>query len=252
VEKNITDHIELIMRVPLANKNDLAGIRHWDNIKLALSNGFYWAKGFTAAQQQALELKILPQKSLYHWQGNQLFPVGSLLPSGHLPAGLLWTPIDKALPINSPALNHNFFGLQENVTIRLVSSEKENPAMAIMVNIAHLNQYIQDAPAVRLQHLSWALLPPTNALILGNPLLPIQGRTYWQCENMLLPTGYCFQWGILAKTIKSLIDPSNTHWICWHTDNTYSLMPKTTFTDLSIASFRLSLQFVNYPQTTVL
>ncbi len=240
MEKNSANHLNMLLRVPLQQKDDLACIRHWQNLKLAAADGWCWVKDFTAAQQDAVELKTLPYKTIFYLQGNQLFPAGSLLPASNLPGGLLWTPIETALPVSIPDLNHNFFDVNENIQVRLVAAEQEWQPVALVADMHALENYILHAPAIRLQKLAWVLLVPGRALVAGTPLLPVQGTTYWLCEDMLLPTGYHFEWPVLAKTITHGIDPTNSNLILWNPDGGYSLVLRTSLQQLSISSFRLS------------
>jgi hypothetical protein len=249
MEKNAANHFGLILRMPAEQKAALATIRHWGNVKLALADGYCWAKDFTASQQDDMALKILPQHALFYIKENLLYPVGSLLPIGHLPTGLLWTPIEKALPLQMPSLNHNFFGVQATVRPQLMPALRESPAAAMLVDMASLQKYINTAPAIRLQQLTWVLLPPHQALLIGTPLLPVQGDTYWACGSMLLPTGLDFEWPLIAPTLVKLIDPTGQHWILWHRNSSYSLLPKAQLRPLSISAFRLSMGLANTPQS---
>jgi MoxR-vWA-beta-propeller ternary system domain bpX2 len=242
MEKDSANHLNMLLRVPLQQKDDLACIRHWQNLKLAAADGWCWVKDFTAAQHDAVELKTLPFKNIFYLRGNQLFPAGSLLPATNLPGGLLWTPIEAALPVAVPNLNHNFFGMRDEILVRLVPAAQEWQPIALVADIVMLEDYITNAPAIRLQKLAWALLLPGRALIAGTPLLPVQGTTYWLCEDMLLPTGYHFEWPVLAKTIAHNIDPISSNWILWNTEGGYNLIPRSSLQQLSISSFRLSIR----------
>ncbi len=250
MEKDTANHLTMLLRVPLEHKDDLACIRHWQNLKLATADGWCWVKDFTAAQQDAVELKTLPYKNVFYLHGHQLFPAGSLLPVSNLPGGLLWTPIETALPVGVPDLNHNFFGIQDEVPVRLVPAEQEWQPVALVADMDVLENYIIHAPAIRLQQLAWALLVPGRALVAGTPLLPVQGTTYWLCHDMLLPTGYHFEWPVLAKTIAHHIDPGGSYWILWDAAGGYSLVPRASLQQLSISSFRLSVRMAGTHHTT--
>jgi hypothetical protein len=249
MEKDTANQLSMILRVPLQQKDDLGSIRHWANLKLAAADGWCWIKDFTPAQQYATELKILPFTSIFYLKGNQLFPAGSLLPAGNMPAGLLWTPIETALPVAIPDLNHHFFGLADEVQVRLVPAEQEWQPVALAAGMDVLEAYITNAPAIRLQNLAWVLLPPGRALIAGSPILPVQGTTYWLCDDMLLPTGYHFEWPALANTIAKSIDPTGANWILWNEDASYCLIPRASMQPLSISSFRLSTRMARTNQS---
>ncbi|MBF7090778.1 hypothetical protein IUY40_04380 [Flavobacterium sp. ALJ2] len=217
----------------------LGSIRHWDNLKVAFETDTIWIKDFSLEQIDAAEIQQIPYKTIYELKDNLLFEKGKLLPSRKLPSGLLWTPILRALPVSLPKFNHNFFGIDQKLKIVLKPSEDIKEAFALLVDYDELKLYIESAPKYRLEPLQWVVIDK-SALIIGNPLLPIQGSTYWVDNNFLIPTGYNFEWFALTKTLQEKLNPSEENIILWNTDNSYSIIPKTHIKQLSISSFRLT------------
>lgn len=220
---------------------DLGGIRHWNNLKMGIEGDTVWVKDFTLAQITSPEVKTIPFKSVYAARDNKLFPQGSLLPERNEPA-LLWTPIDRGLPVRFPSLNHHFFGLQEQLPIRLMASEANYPAFALMAGMEDLRLYITTAPRVRLQHLGWTILDEKMALIFGVPLVPVRGAVYWQKNDFLLPAGYDFELPFLDKMVREKVNPNGENWVLWHTDGTYATVDKQAVMPLSVGAFRRSGQ----------
>lgn len=227
------------LEIKKENKDFLGSIRHWDNLKIAFEADVLWVKDFLSEQINSPEIQQIPYKKVYELKENLLFEQGNLLPSKKLPSGLLWTPILRALPVSLPKFNHNFFGIDQKLEIKIKASEEIKEAYALLVNYDELKLYIETAPRYRLEPLQWVVLGK-NALILGNPLLPIKGKTYWLDHNFLLPTGYNFEWFALAKTFQEELNLSKQNIILWNTNNSYSVIPKTTIKQLSISSFRLT------------
>ncbi|MFH6946376.1 hypothetical protein [Flavobacterium sp. FlaQc-50] len=224
------------------NKRDLeflGAIRNWETIKLAFDEQLVWLKDFAPEQLNAIEIQQIPFHVIYELKENLLFKKGSLLPSKKLPSGLLWTPIMRALPVSMPRFNHNYFGIDQNIEIRLKPSEIVQEPYALLTDFSEIQSYIETAPDFRLKPLKW-IVADQKILVLGNPLLPVKGNTYWLKENFLLPTGYDFEWSILAKTIQKNSNPLEEDLLIWNRDNSCFRIPKNKMKPLSISSFRLT------------
>jgi hypothetical protein len=228
------------LSIEVKNKDYLGTIRHQVNLKIAFEEDLLWVKDFTESQIQSVEVQSIPYKRLFREEKGKLFPEGSSLPARNVPA-LLWTPIEFGLPVERPAYNHNYFGVSNNVSIKLVPAESEQKIVALMVDLEELKSYIEIAPSNRLQNLKWVILD-TNALLVGLPSLPLRGESYWQMANMLLPAGLDLEFPILLKTIEKKINPESNNFIVWNRQNQYTHVPKDQFKILTISSFRLSYQ----------
>ncbi|RKR11698.1 hypothetical protein C8C83_3441 [Flavobacterium sp. 90] len=227
------------LEIKKEHKDFLGSIRHWDNLKTAFESDVVWVKDFLQEQINAPEIQQIPYKKVYELKENLLFEYGNLLPSKKLPSGLLWSPILRALPVSLPKFNHNFFGIDNELQITIKVSEEVKETYALLVNYEELKLYIETAPRYRLESLQWIVINK-NALIIGNPLLPIKGKTYWLTHNFLLPTGYNFEWFALAKAFQEKLNPSGENLVLWNMDNSYSSIPKINIKPLSISSFRLT------------
>ncbi len=188
---------------------------------------------------EAPEIKSIPFKNLYYTKDQLVFPPGGLVPVKKLPDSLLWTPLERGLPISLPSFNHNYFGLTEKLNIRLVSTGKEEEPAALLTSIAHLRTYILTAPAVRLKPLSWVIIDD-QALILGKPLLPLPGSSYWRKNDFLMPAGLDLEWTALGETLNRELNPEGACWLLWDKDGSYLAITKEQCRPLSISSFRLS------------
>lgn len=217
----------------------LAHIRAWTNLQVASENDHLWIKNFTAEQWTDIALKQIPFIHKYIVKDQLLFVEGSLLPSRKMPS-LLWSPIAKVLPVSLPELNHHFFGLQDTLPVVLKPSDQQRETFAMLINSNDLLNYANQAPEVRLQPLSWCMFND-SALIIGYPPLPINGKSYWLCENALLPAGYEYEFPILAGSIEQKLNNRGDHYILWSPDNTTVLIPKQHFTRLSRSGIRLNI-----------
>lgn len=238
--QNAPNDINYFLVIHESKKEDLASVRPWSNLKIAFEEKFIWVKDFDFAQINSLEVKCIPYKTIYYSKQGKLYLLNSLLPDRNIP-NLLWTNIDRAITIKLPSFNHNYFGLNENIATRIVACEYEHEAEIMITSITSLQQYIETAPAIRLQKLKWVILNNDKVLIIGKPMLPINGNVYWKKDNAILPTGFNFEFPLLTDVIHSTINPENQFLVIWNTDNTYALIDKDEFEPLSLSSFRLSV-----------
>lgn len=221
------------------HKDFLGSVRHWENLKIAFETNTIWIKDFSAEQINSAEILQIPYIKIYVLKENLLFEKGKQLPSKKLPSGLLWTPILRALSVSLPKFNHNFFGISDMLQITLKRSEDAKEAYALLVDYEELKSYIESAPKFRLEPLRWIVID-NKALIIGTPLLPLKGNTYWFKEGFLMPSGYDLEWHVLIKTLQEKLNPFQENLILWNKDNSYSIIPKNNIKELSISSFRLT------------
>lgn len=239
--ENASNDISYYLLLNDTHKSDLAEIRQWNNLKAAFDGGWIWIKDLDYAQVNSVEVKSIPYKTVFYEKQGKLFPQNSLLPDRTVPA-LLWTPIDRALPVKLPSFNHNYFGVREKIEMCLVPSRTEEEAEAMIIGIDILEHYMTTAPAVRLQNLKWVLLNNDTILLLGKPLLPLTAAVYWKRDNFILPAGYDFELYLLSDALNALLNPDHDQLIIWDINNTYSLIDKKDFQPLSLSSFRKTRQ----------
>ena len=237
--KNSSDHLTYILEIGAQHLEFLGSIRNWVNLAVASESDLYWVKGLTPQQIESAAIKTIPFKEIYYLEDFRLFPYGSKLPVKKLPSALLWTPIARALPVQMPAFNHNYFGISGTLAIGLIPSEKEQEPCGLLTPLDLLASYVLSAPSIRLKNLQW-VIREEMAFILGAPLLPIPGDTYWRKGDFLLPTGTDFDFPALAEVLEGKINESGIHWIVWQRDATYFPIHKGVLRQLSLSSVRLS------------
>lgn len=165
----------------------------------------------------------------------------SLLPSRHI-SDVLWTPIDRALRIESPSYNENYFGLYDQIKIRIVSSEMCNAPSAMLVDLDLLENYLTSAPAVRLERIKWVLVNGNKALLLGSPLLPLKGSTYWQRGRHYLPEGFDLELFSMEFSVEKKLSDDVASFLFWSEEATFQIIEEKEFISLSRSSFRLTLE----------
>ncbi|MEO1051304.1 MAG: hypothetical protein AAFX87_11805 [Bacteroidota bacterium] len=239
MEKDPANDLTYLIKIHVDQLDHLGQVRHWTNLRIAKDAKHYWVSGFTEEQIEDVALKSIPFIEVFYTRENGLFPYGSKLPIAKAPS-FLWSPIVKGLPISKHDWNHNYFDVDGKIDIKVVQSDNEQEAVAMKVSMHILKAYLDTAPAIRLQHLSWVILDSKHALVYGAPLLPIAGEAYWERASFLLPTGYDLELHILAETVSKAVNQEVENWIFWQKDENYSLINKDLFKPLSLSSFRLS------------
>lgn len=238
--QDASNNLTYYLKIDESKKEDLAAIRIWSNLKFGVEENFIWVKGFDYVQIHSLEVKSIPFSILYYEKNSKLNLVNSLLPERNLP-NVLWTPIDRALPIKLTSFNNNYFGIREKIEITLIETTEEKESEVMITTTANLNLYIQSAPSIRLEKLQWSILNNDKVFLIGTPLLPITGDVYWKNKNHIIPTGYNFELPLVSNEINSILNLNNDYYIIWNKDNTYALLDLSDLEPLSISSFRLSL-----------
>lgn len=240
MERDLTQGVtEYWLRLPSKYKEKLAQIRVWKSLRMATDMDDIWVRGIAPNQLHSPEIRSIPFKKIYFQHENALFLLGGNLPEERLKMSLLWSPIHKALPVETPDYNFNYFGMDETIELNIVPSSVERTAAAQLISLETLDAIIPKMPAIRLQFIHWILIED-KALLIGSPLLSIPGKTYWQTQNFLLPAGYDFEYPELSIYLNKSINQNNDNMIVMQTDNSYFKIAKENIQKLTISGYRLS------------
>lgn len=230
---------EFWAELPRADEDFLGSIRDWKNIQIAVDEETIWLKGFTGEQAEASEIQQLPDFILYELRDGLLFKKEALVPSKKMRTALLWIPIDKALQLSLPPSNQNYFGIQEQVQVKLKESHEEQLVIALLSNIADIKESIAALPKFKLEKIKWTVLG-NKALFLGVPLLSFPGKTYWTKDRHLLPAGLDFEFKNLSTLLQQKYNQEQEGWLLWDENGNYLSVKESDFRPLSVSSFRLT------------
>jgi len=237
--------IATLLKVKKEHERYLGQIRHWEHLEIASDESDWWVRGITSDQTQSPAVRTLPFVELYTLKGNLLFPIGSLLPVSRLKADLSWHPIAQTLQVKRPKLNYNFFGIDESIEISLRPSNKEQATSALLLSTAALGNYAETSPAHRLKHLSWTLISEQQALVIGTPVLPLPGQTFWNCQSLYLPTGYELNFSLLVPALVKRLGLEVTQKLLLQVDAPSLVINEKSVLPLSISSVRLTLDRIS-------
>lgn len=234
------DIVKYFLLIPKNCLDDLVKLRQWTNIKVGFDAADIWVKDLDYNQVNSVEVKSIPSKKFYYEKEGRLILKDHLLWERNVPS-LLWTSIDRALSVTVPTLNHNFFGLEEKIEIKLSPTSDERDGAAVLTTIEVLRNCVASASKIRLQNIRWTILANDHVLLIGKPFLPVPGMVYWQQKDFLIPAGFNFELHALTDVFHQLINADRTHWVLWDSTGNYSLVPKTSVVALSRSSLKLTM-----------
>lgn len=237
--------IEYWAEIPRVDEDFLGSIRDWKNVKIALEDEVIWLKNFTTEQALSPEIQQLPNFLLYELRDGLLFRKEALVPTKKVRTALLWSPIDKALKLTFPTSNQNFFGIHEKVKATLKQSEEEQPATALLSSVSDIKNLIVTFPKFKLEKIDWIVMQ-NQALFVGTPLLSLPGKTYWEKDGHLLPTGFDFEFNNLSVLLQKKYNENLEQWLVWSEGGSYISIDKNDLRKLSVSSFRLTMKTLQW------
>ncbi|MDF1695566.1 MAG: hypothetical protein P1U56_07025 [Saprospiraceae bacterium] len=241
---NIEIHIDYLARLKSSDIDHLASVYNWEHLSLSDEGGYLWIKGLTEQEINSIEIKSIPSIEQFFTKKGKLFPLGKLLPTGNVPA-CLWTPIKRAIFLELPKKNHNFFEMEPSIDINIVPAEQTKQAVGHLIDWDLFVAYIKTASTLRLQPLLWTVLDG-NAFVVGNPLLPLPGKTFWKHQSFLFPSGFDLELSSLTSAIQQKINPENEWDILWNVDSTYAYISKQSYEKLTRSSVALTVQSLSH------
>lgn len=193
----------------------LANLRHASEIHIGDEGELAWVKGLTLQQAESVTIQSIPGIKIYYADGTKLFPKSSQLPERNIPS-CNWTPIASAIHLELPELNHNYFGINQYIDIKLTPSSEEQYPAAMLTSFDTLAMYVKTASDVRFRDMLW-LLAGEDVLITGVPLFPIPGTVYWRKGIHLIPMGYSFEHPALIPTLSDVLQVNSPDLVVWNT-----------------------------------
>ena len=232
---NVTNNLEYWLSVSADYKEAVYELRKWSNLKMAVDHHLIWIRGLSEEEIESATVLSIPSIQRYYLKEAQLVPHRKRLPVMIEP-NLLWSPIHRGLKVRLPKENFNYFGIEQTYKISLVPSEKVEPINTTIVDLAVLEKYIHTASSIRLKRLKWTILENNKALIIGTPILPIEGQDLYQNLCFLIPAGWKLKNENMVSTYKHALGESIEYWYLLD-ENSLTKVSKAHFTQLSKGSF---------------
>jgi hypothetical protein len=217
----------------------LGNLRQHDHLFIGHEEALVWLKGFIDEEINSSMVRKMPEALIYYEKEGWLFKLGSKLRERRLP-NLLFTPIQRAIPIEVEHYNHNLFEVNGEIDIHLIDANQEHNACAQLVNLDDLQNFVNTELNVRFKHLKWVLIE-NEALLIGNPLLPLRGKSFWRLDRTLIPLGKMLNLPILIQQLQNKV-LNQKNGILFFNGNQKVIIENEQLKPLYRASVRLTLK----------
>jgi len=225
---------ETVLVLAEAYHDQIGSIRTIARWKAARNQQEIWLKGPIPTGKEKLRIQSLPLIATYEVdEQSRLFPHGKQTPVGLLP-DFDWQTLSDFLPITMP-VSAMPAAMAHKLPIQLVSSQNAHPAYALQTSFKSWKVYVESAPLIRLQQLKFALSTEKTVLIIGEPLPTLQGISFWRNGNLLIPSGFDFEYGFLGTLVNQKLRLSVESLILFSADGMATAIPKASFQQVSRA-----------------
>jgi MoxR-vWA-beta-propeller ternary system domain bpX2 len=195
---------EMILLIAEKDKEALGAVRCVDGLRTAVNSKGIWLR-INEEQAKSGAIQQLPVMKTYFIDANNyLFLPGNVTPVDILDVAD-WFPIKQFIPVEIPVAAIPA-KVKSQVPISIIPSEKVRNGNALRTSLVVWKVYAENAPAVRLQALKFAVSENKEVFITGNPLPSIPGKEYWIQDKIAMPCGYDFEWPFLAAAIAGKLE----------------------------------------------
>jgi hypothetical protein len=229
-----------VLELPVIHVQYLYKFRMLEHLVAAKYDECIFVTGFS--ETDMTEAYNIPFASHFINRNGELRKPGHLVPAKTLPRDLNWLPLGDMLPLSLPNCAGSGFTDFARVQLQLIPDDVEKEPVAIMTGLRDLLAYVEQASSVRFESLRWTLLADMNkAFIVGQPLIPLPGITFWRQERIFIPTGYSLNFPVAIPELQEKINLANEEWMIWLSASEYIRINRKAVTAFSRGSLRLTL-----------
>jgi hypothetical protein len=194
----------LAARIALPEAPAAAILRLRTDVRAAIVADTLWLRGdrVDAILDRLLDF-IAPHDRYELEADNQLRPVGHRLPVGMLPAAS-WRPVAELFAPAWPVPTART-PLPDGIALRLVRSDREQPANALLTSSMALERWVSRAAAIRLAPLRFAATT-SHVLVLGRPVPPIAGVRLYESSGIVVPCGWQIAPAVDPSSLRRLLN----------------------------------------------
>jgi len=239
METNVADRLVYYVCIPKAIINELHGLRHWSHLKLAEFEEELWLTGFEEKDMVLPLVLKLSNKTCYYETDGYLFYLDSRMPVRQLPNKLCWNGLKDVLKLQKPRFNMNYFGLSEEIVLKLKPGQSVRPIQALWTTVEALIPVMEWIPDFRIRQIQWTLFNENQVILFTTMPLPVEGTGFWNLGSLFIPLGFELEYNFLNDFIQSeneellFIKDSHSIYI-----NPISIKPLTR------AGFRLTTKYI--------
>jgi hypothetical protein len=189
--------------LPLDGAAAAAALRLEQGIDVLETADALWLRIDADDERAEMLLRRLPGGRRYEiLPDQQLRPLESRLPLGHLPRGTWqkirsWEQVElprAALPAQPPP----------RMPLSLTRTGIESPANVLLTGVGEWTSYGLTAPQIRLDCLRFAASADGQVVIHGSPLPPLPGARFSESGGIALPCGWAWSPDVDSQTLRAL------------------------------------------------
>lgn len=232
---------ELVLVLRCEDKDTLGAVRCIPGLLVAECGKELWLRGIYSLDSIDIKIKKLPAAAAYTLDHqDHLFPAGKITPVGKLKE-LTWIPVSEYIPVELP-VSAIPGKTEEKHPIQLVQCGEPAKGAALVTSLAVWKSYAHSAPAVRLECLMFAVSENKDVIITGFPLPPVPGQELWKQGNMLLPSGYNFEFPFAAPMIEDMLNPHKDALLIFKPTGEWEKIPLNYFVQATRSAVRLTME----------
>lgn len=195
----------------------LAGLRLTPGIEVAEAGADLWLRGQPAGESLVPRLLALPATGRFErLASGQLRRLDQRIPSRQLP-DVTWLPLNKWLQIHLPAAARPATK-PAPVALRLARSATESEPELLLTGLEAFQNFVRQAPLVRLQRWVFAADDNGQVLVRGRPLPPLPGKQYVLHQGVAVPAGYGWAPAVSSEVLAQRLGASPSALVLWHED----------------------------------
>ncbi|GAB1447783.1 hypothetical protein MASR2M44_07820 [Bacteroidota bacterium] len=215
----------IYLKFPAKHRERLYQLASCKGLQLALDADWIWLKGFALDDMNNHQINSLPHRTWYQeYQGKLLEPGKRLFDA--LPSNLAFEPLENVLDlelqiqIQEPS-QHDF-----QVINNLVPTETIQPSCALLLDKKQLEKALREFTEIRFSKLTGIQIN-NQFLLVGQPLLPLPGKSYWQYHDLLIPAGYTFRWTFLMDKLSKKCSLNGKNLALFEPSGNWIAIPKS-------------------------
>jgi hypothetical protein len=214
-----------VIQLMAADASSLTPLRLISSIEIGQTQECIWVRGRSTDDQLSCLLQSLPARARFEWMPDgRLRPIRSRIPSQALPP-ISWQPIDEWLQVElrTPDLPGE---PPPGIGLSLVRSTHEKPANVLLTDFVTWQNFVLQAPEIRLRPLRFALSAAGQAVIWGVPSPPIPGQRYVEEEGVAISAGFTWWPAVNPKVLRQVFQIGENALVLWQENGCVHLHPE--------------------------
>ncbi len=202
------------LTVPLAHATTVIGLRLLRGVQIALDGDSLWLRSRSPDESVFAATRGLPATARYDWTDDDfLKPEGAVLPVRRMPS-LEWTDIREWARVAFPVANVPA-ALPAPALMQLVPAHAISDANALLVSLSSFLDWVDRATALRIERLRFAANAAGEALVLGTPLPPLNGRPCVETDGVIVPAGFAVHPAVTALVVRQVLNAPADAFVVW-------------------------------------